>query len=193
LKCADCGTKTTEFLVQAGPKSLWKFKWTGFEAVNYCRNHLIEHFKESFLSSQNKMVVLYPEMEEKHGNYQYFFMTMSQLHDGYAGDPQINNQIVTLVEKWLGYIKNGCSRCSFPAQVAYFSKDKILRDKVPSYLGALFDYPMLHKMQSLPEILCKKCAFERIVPSLQSASPGFYEGICKPEPNQDGIYLTIEV
>src|SRR5262249_6211153 len=80
MRCAHCGQPTAEFLVTGTrEKQFLFFRWRGADSTFLCRDHLIERFRATFRSATQRMIVLYPNLEEKHGNYQYTYMTFDQL------------------------------------------------------------------------------------------------------------------
>jgi hypothetical protein len=185
--------KTREFLAAPYRRKLLSRSWEGFKSVGFCREHLIQHFKEGFLTARQRMVVVYPNLEEKNGNYQYCFVTLKEIEQGYAPDEATNNLIIRLIRGWLDSIQGQCGRCSFKGEVAYFGKEAVKWEKVPGFLGAPFDYPMIHEIRATPEILCRSCAFKNIENSFRTPGPGFNDGVFCPRENEEGIYVTVEV
>jgi hypothetical protein len=193
MRCSDCNQKTKEFLVW--PRQIRKcgMNWDWPKTKAYCREHLIARFREEFVKSPQKMIVCYPNLEEKHSNYEYVYLTLSRMQKGYAPEPEITLKIVELFQTWMRMINGKCPKCGFEATTAYFGKGVIPYEKVPAFLGFRFDYPMIHQTAAKPEILCKSCAFGMIEQSFQSPGPGFEDGVLCPDEYEEGIYLAVEV
>ncbi len=192
-KCRECGNRTQEFLIKPRPKKFLFFNYTGAKVTNLCRDHLIRQFKDEFLKMPQRMVVIYPNMEEKNGNYQYFFTTMDNVERGFAPDKETNDRIWQLVRQWLDSITGGCRECGFSGAVAYIGKEEAKWKVVPGFMGAEFDYPMIQEIDATPKILCRSCAFKHIESSMRVADKGFEEGVFCPNGDEEGIYVTIEV
>lgn len=193
MKCLDCKRATKEFLVTSGAEKKFLFlKWKGDRSLPLCRHHLIEHFKEAFVSAKQKMVVFCPNLEGKQGSYQYFYSTRETLKK-YAPDPKINDSILFLMGKWMEAIMGKCQECSSDARAAYFDKYSLPYERVPGYLGGLFNYPMIHKVTDKPRILCPACAFKEMEFTLRMAQESFGDGIFTPKEDEEGIYVAVEM
>jgi hypothetical protein len=194
MKCAVCRQRTKEFLVvEPVPKQFLFFKWKGAKVERLCREHLIQRFREEFTKATQRMVVFYPNLEEKHGGYQYSYVLARSIKKGFGPAREMDVRVSQQVADWLGMITGRCSRCSYPAGVAYFRREAITWQRVPDYLAVRFDYPMIHHVTETPEILCRRCAFENIERSLRAEAPGFEDGILCPYGTEEGVYVTVEI
>jgi hypothetical protein len=195
VKCKECGQPTREFLVTYGGEKRFLFwKYPDAREIALCREHLIERFKMVFLSAPQRMVVLYPNLEEKNRNYQYAFIALSTVEQKMTTDKALNTTITQKARGWLDLIRGTCAECDQrQAEIAFFPREAIPWQRVPGYLGAPFDYPMLHQIDADPRILCRGCAFGHIERSLRMPVRGFEDGIFAPSDDSEGIYLTVEV
>jgi hypothetical protein len=193
MKCIDCKKRTKQFLVKSGvEKRFLFFKWKGDRNIPLCRDHLIKYFKEAFLNAKQRMIVFCPNLEGKKGVYQYFYSTRETI-EKYAPDPKINDSILSQMDKWIETITGKCANCSSDTGVAYFNSYSISYERVPGYLGGLFDYPMIHKVSDKPKILCRLCAFKEIEFAFRASNEGFREGVFTPKEGKEGIYVAVEI
>ncbi len=137
-------------------------------------------------------MIIHPNLEEKHGNYQYVYTPVADLRMFARRDP-VAQQVLERTEGWLAAIHGPCVKCSFKGEVAYFDRSQVQWKEVKGFLGRKFDYPVVHEVTAAPDILCRKCAFEHIEKSLRSTETGFEDGVICPSPDHEGIYTTIEV
>jgi hypothetical protein len=195
MKCADCGQKTREFLVRPATKSFLGLRWAGRRRTYLCREHLLARFREEFLKLPQRLVVLYPNLEEKHGRYQYFFAPLSLLRKrGLTPDGLLDRSVLEYLDEWLGLAAQPCSLCEEPGAVAYFSREEVRWDRQRGFLGTQFDRPLLEEITGQALVLCRDCAFEEMAKSFRAAGPrGFEGGVFLPRDDESGIYLTVEV
>jgi len=193
VNCRDCGSSTEEFLIlPARKKRILFLKWENAENIYLCREHLVQRFREEFTKAHQRMVVFYPNLEEKNGNYCYSFMRLRDFNK-YASEGQTYDHIVREVQQWLDMVQGKCSGCGSSGQVAYFGREAIEWKKAPGSLAAPLDYPMMPNVIARPEILCVNCAFANMERSLRVPVKGFEDGIFCPDSVEEGVYLTIEV
>ena len=193
MKCSICRQPTSEFLVTDGrPKRLLFFTWHGAKVEKLCRDHLIMRFREEFIRASHRMVVFYPNLEEKHGDYQYSYVQWDRIMKGMGGDQDVNAQVRYSANEWFGKITGTCNRCSAEAHIAYFDRNAISWEKITILPGVKYDFPMIHKVTTEPEILCRKCAFDGIEASLRSHPEGFTNGVLGPMGDHEGMYITLE-
>jgi hypothetical protein len=195
MKCADCGKKTREFLVKPITRSFLGLRWAGARRTALCREHLIARFREEFLKLPQRLVVLYPNLEEKHGNYQYFFAPVSLLQKrGFTPDGLLDGTLRAYLAEWLELSAGACCLCDQPGAAAYFSREEVLWERKRGFLGTQFDQPVLQEITGYPLILCRACAFEELAKSFRAAGPrGFEGGVYLPQDHEAGVYLTVEV
>ena len=193
MKCIVCKKRTEEFLIKPGAgKKILLFAWKGYRKLPLCRDHLIEYFRQAFISAKQKMIVFCPDLEGKKGYYQYFYFTRVTI-EKFAPDPKINDSILSLMNIWIETVVGKCENCWSDAGVAYFDKHSIPYERVPGYLGGRFDYPMIHRVIDKPKILCRPCAFKEIEPSFRVSKAGFKEGVFPPQDDEEGIYVAVEI
>jgi hypothetical protein len=195
MKCADCRKKTGEFLVKPATRSFLGLKWAGVRRTPLCREHLLQRFREEFLKLPQRLVVLYPNLEEKHGRYQYFFAPLGLLQKrGFTPDGLLNPALRASLTEWLALAAGPCHSCGQPGAVAFFTREQVRWDRRRGFLGTLFDQPLLQAITGPPLIFCRACAFEEIAKSFQAGGPqGFEGGVFLPPDREAGIYLTLEV
>jgi len=195
MKCADCGKKTGEFLVKATTRSLLGLRWAGTRRTPLCREHLLLRFREEFLKLPQRLVVLYPNLEEKYGRYQYFFAPLGLLQKrGFTPDGLLHNTLTAHLAQWLGQTAEPCCHCGQPGAVAFFSRDEVRWDRRRGFLGTQFDQPVLQEITGQPLPLCRACAFDEIARSFRAGGPrGFEGGVFLPPDQEAGLYLTVEV
>jgi hypothetical protein len=193
MKCRDCGNSTKEFLVlPTRKKQILFLKWENAPSIYLCREHLLQRFRDEFTGARQKMVVFYPNLEEKNGNCCYSFMRLKDFNK-YASEEQTYDHIVRNIQQWLDMVEGKCLRCSHAGQVAYFGREAVEWKQVPGYPGASSDYPMLPDVTARPEILCASCAFQNIERSFRAPVRGFEDGVFCPDSVEEGVYLTVEV
>ena len=93
VKCKICRQPTDEFLVtESVPTRILFFTWNGAKVEKLCREHLIQRFREEFTRATHRMVVFHPNLEEKHGDYQYSYVRWNRIMKGLGGDPDRHRQ-----------------------------------------------------------------------------------------------------
>jgi hypothetical protein len=195
MKCADCGKRTGEFLVKPTTRGFLGLRWAGARRTPWCREHLLQRFGEEFLKLPQRLVVLYPNLEEKSGGYQYFFAPLGLLQKrGFTPEGLLNNTLTAKLAEWLALTAGPCRSCGQPGAVAFFSREKVRWDRRRGFLGTQFDQPVLQEITAPALILCRACAFKEIAASFQAGGPrGFEGGVFLPPDREAGIYLTVEV
>jgi hypothetical protein len=149
-KCSVCSSSGRD-LLNPGDK----------KASRFCRNHLLETFRKKFLAADYNLVVVYPGLEGRvnSGFYSYGYYCPEDLKKY-----NFTQIIGPLFQKGLRAVSGKCSRCASTAQIAYFGKNSFQWIK---------DYPTLEKITQEPEIICKKCAVDLIIPSLRGFKGDF--------------------
>jgi hypothetical protein len=162
-ECEICGMESKERLYIGT-----KLKW-------FCRRHLIENFKNSFLAFPDKMVVFHPELQKVCKNLYPYYPVAEMSKFGF------DEKCIESVEKLLGMINDKCSECSSKAQTLYFP------------IGALpytYSNPLIQKIDPMTGgPLCLKHALEKIQIDLQSNPALFNEGLYAPY-NGKGMYAS---
>jgi hypothetical protein len=173
-ECAECGIKTDDHLAIVKNKRK--------EFVLYCRIHLLKNFEIHFLSFPHKMVVYYPCLEGLRGSYVYIYDTLEELEKQRWFDKQEKNQQIEILKKSLGNITGSCSQCSSPARVAYFDRNFIRWEK---------EWPRVNlNLNDPPKLLCQRCTFREIGPSLSSFQDSYYEGVFTPYGGEGYFFPT---
>lgn len=166
LKCAICAQPGKDLLNSgSGP------------ARHLCRNHLVEEFRKKFLATDYKMVVVYPGLEERTQSYYYSYCYYT------AGDLKkydFTDIALPLFQRGLKAISGKCLRCADTAAVAYFGKGSFTWEN---------DYPLIDKITREPEVICKKCALDLIIPSLRGFKGDFVNPI-EISPKGEGMLFT---
>jgi hypothetical protein len=194
VKCVICQEPTSEHLVLGlAERRFLFFRWKDWNSVPVCREHLIAWFRAEFLDSTQRMVVFYPNLEEKHGNYQYYYARLEEIRKRTALDERANDRVLQLVKGWLGMVHGQCEECAADGQVAYFTRGSLRWQRVPGWAAGLYDFPMIEDVKSRPNILCRACAFKHIEQSLRNSDTGFEEGVFCPNKDEEGVYLTGQV
>lgn len=171
MNCSLCGNSAFDNLVYGYTKKkvlFWEIEW-GKKMKPFCRQHLIQEFKKYFLNFPKKIVVFYPELEHKKGSYVYGNMSLDEMKKR-----KVSLKTLELIEKSLKEIKGDCMKCKKPASIAYFGQG------VLQWGGGMWDYPLLEKITTEPQILCKECSFDEIEYSLRSFKDSFAEGLFIP-------------
>ena len=101
------------------------------------------------------------------------------------------NKKLSLVEDAFKAINGNCSRCGYPAQVAFFDRNTLPRDKKGEIDIIKWNKPIGDQVQGNSEILCLKCAANAIMPSLVQFGQ-FSSGLCAPY-RVEGIMVTLMV
>jgi hypothetical protein len=183
MRCSKCNKSTNEYLVtNVLQRKLLFFENPKVETNALCREHLFPEFKDRFVNFSEKMIVFYPELEDRRGSYVYAYLSLGEVRRRKIGGG--------VVEEALAAVGGECRRCSGPGQIAYFGEGK-LRRKVESALGIKWEFPLIESVVAEPEVLCRGCALSEIVPSLQKF-PEFADGLCAPY-GEEGVFITLEV
>jgi hypothetical protein len=194
LRCVICQRVTSEHLVLgAAERRFLFFRWKDWNSVPVCREHLIEWFRAEFLKATQRMVVFYPNLEEKHGDYQYYYARLEEIRKGLVSDDRTNDRVLRLVKGWLSMVQGPCEECSSNGEVAYFSRGSVKWERVPGWAAGLYDIPMIQDVRTRPSVLCRACAFGHIEQSLRTGRRGFEEGVFTPYEDEAGVYLTGQV
>lgn len=165
LKCTICGNPGKD-LLNCGDRKMRRL----------CRIHLLEEFKRKFLEFGQNMVVLYPGLEGRKQSYhKYLYCTKERLKkynlDKLAGH---------LLEQGLRSISGKCKQCGAAGTIAYFGKGSF------EWQG---DFPLIENITQEPEIMCKKCTLDLILPSLRDFKGHFHIPLEIPI-NEEGIFLS---
>jgi hypothetical protein len=154
-----------------------KLKYGNGKEKRLCRIHLIEEFRKEYLKFKEKMVVIYPDLEtRKKSYYAYQYYTKEEIKKYNLAD-----MVGGLTEQGLNAISGTCQRCSDTGSVAFFGKESFRWDN---------DWPMLEEINQEPQILCKNCTLELIIPSLRDFQGHFKEPVTLPR-KDEGILLPI--
>lgn len=166
-KCTICNLPAGDLLVTNGKATEY-----------FCRKHVIQKFSEAFLTFTYKFVVFHPEQNRKYCGTMYPFYPVSDMVPRFF----FKEEDAQIVEKYLGMITGLCSKCQEQnASCAYFSKGVLRWDR----LG-----PLIREVDSKPEILCNKCALEKISSDLTNNKENFQDnGLFVPY-GSEGVYVN---
>jgi len=156
-KCISCNLGTYDSFVDSDDKR-----------IPMCREHLLKRFKEEFLNSNFKMVVIEPDFEKFSMAYVYAIPDrLLQWEYPQAVFDKITNIISSISGK-------DCEGCRSVANVAFLKKED-------------YKFPFLENITAIPKYLCKNCALGKIEPLIRNSRTPFYEGIYAPTTG-DGLY-----
>ncbi len=171
LRCSVCGTFSQDSLI---------FKEGG--STRFCRQHLVERFRQEFTACTEKMVVVYPSLEMKKGPYVYEYKAVRDIPEKFLKGPA--GQMLT---KTLSSIAGTCSRCARNATVAYFGpgnnpwESLAMRGQGWDFLGG--------GIPATFQLTCPFCIADELCSSLSRFQGSFSEGIILPH-NGSGIFIS---
>lgn len=175
FKCSICGKKGKDVL-----------RYDNRKTKRFCRTHMIEEFKKEFLKNKNKIMVIYPKLEEKRGSsYTYQYYSLGDLKKYNFGET-----VGKLVAQGINSISGKCARCNADAQVAYFGTDSFHWERKGGPAG--WDLPAIEKIDRAAEILCTGCVLDLILPSLRDFKGNFEDPIVLHYA-EEGIFLPWQV
>ncbi|MDD5237493.1 MAG: hypothetical protein PHU96_00815 [Candidatus Omnitrophica bacterium] len=175
FKCSICGREGKDVL-----------RYSNRKTKRFCRTHMIDEFKKEFLKIQNKIVVIYPKLEEKRGSsYTYQYYSLSDLKKY-----NLQEIIGDLVTQGLNSISGACATCKADAQVAYFGADSFRWEHKGGSAG--WELPAIEKINHTAEILCTRCVLDLILPSLRNFKGNFEEPVVLHYAGE-GIFLPWQV
>lgn len=146
--------------------------WFNGKKKNLCRFHLMQEFRRDFVSSTKKLVVLYPDLEEKDGCYFYRLTTIKDIERYYSRKDNPQYGMVDFVQKNLKKIGGKCKECGYNADIAYFDKGSFKWSS-----DSIVEYVNIQDIHIEPEMLCKKCAIDKIIDSIGKYKKNFDEPI----------------
>jgi hypothetical protein len=146
--------------------------WIDGKKKNLCRLHLIQEFKKDFVSSTKRLVVFYPDLEEKNGCYFYRLSTLKDIDRFYSRKDNPQYGMIDFVQKNFNKINGKCKKCGYTADIAYFDKSSF-----KWFSESFLEYVNIHDIQKEPEILCKKCVIDKITYSIEKYKKNFDEPI----------------
>jgi hypothetical protein len=144
-------------------------------STRFCRKHLLGEFKKEYFKFNKKMVVIYPDLENRLKScYTYQYYTNKEI-----GRYNLIDEIGDLTKRGLNSIVGTCQKCSAPADVAFFNKGSFRWED---------DCPKLEEIDQEPEVLCKECVFDIIISSLNNFKGNFSEPVIPPQ-RDEGILM----
>jgi len=178
-KCTVCGKKSMGEKICYDVKNKLGVEW-GVNSKPFCREHMVEEFKKYFINFKGKLVVFYPDLEDKRGSFIYSYSPLEKM----SGDKYMN-EIHSRVENWLNGINGNCNKCGKTANIAYFAKGTFEWESNPWA-------PNFKKISTQPEIVCNDCIADKITFSIRSFKDKFIEGISVPT-KDDGLIFPLEI
>lgn len=162
-KCIVCEVETSDTYMDSTGK-----------LSNMCRAHLVSRWKDDVLASNNNMVVIEPDIQDKNHSMGYMYADIKQLGLWQYGKSAQDN-----MSKYLDLIVGkDCEECGSVATVAYFKKED-------------YEIPFMEKISTIPKYLCKNCMIKKITPILVGSQYHFYEGLYAPT-SENGVYHSQE-
>ena len=171
--CRICGQKTEEELC------------AGKNRQSLCRVHLLNEFKDGFLKYCGKAIVFYPDLEERKSFYTYGGYSLEEFPNLF----RIKNGEEILLKTILDRIHDSCTNCGKTAKVVFLDKGSfgwIYWDKEPHF-------PDFKNVPTQGLMLCLKCAWEKIEPSLRRFPGVFNNGVFLPpaeKVDSERVYCT---
>jgi hypothetical protein len=171
LRCSVCGRFSQDTLIfDEGPSR------------RFCREHLIERFKQEFTAWTEKMVVVYPSLEMKKGPYVYEYRTMEAIPEKF-----LQGRIGRLFQRALSSIEGRCARCGRKATVAYFGPGNTPWEPI-TISGKQGDEPGGEIPASF-QVTCPHCIADEVCFSLSRFEGVFSEGIVLPH-DGSGVFIS---
>ena len=96
LRCSVCARFSQDTLILEQGRSR-----------RFCREHLIERFRQEFTACTEKMVVVYPSLEMKRGPYVYEYRAIEDIPEKFHQSP-----FGRMLTRALSSVGGRCSRCT---------------------------------------------------------------------------------
>jgi len=159
--CVVCNTKTED-----------SYRNEKGVIFRFCRNHLIEKWKNDFMESKQRMIVIEPDFIRY--PYGYLYATIETLGEWEypKEDQDVLSEIMKTIEG------KHCKECNEEASVAYFKKEDYI-------------IPYFSKITATPIYFCRNCVARRIKPIIESSPKPFTEDLYAPT-NEEGVYHVQE-
>lgn len=156
------------------------------EIGQFCRQHLIEKYKQYFKISPFNVVMVEYQPSGISAPV-YFYYPVSEIDFTSSRYPNSDDDIAAqkTVRHLLDVIKTKkCERCSRQASILFVKKEITPFSKYKTTPRKEFEQK--------GEYLCKEHALEKISPSIRNSSKHFdiYEGLCLPH-KEDGYQATV--
>lgn len=164
-RCSVCGNLGRD-LLNTGDK----------KAKRFCRNHLIEEFRQKFLNFDHKMVVVYPGIE---GRKQSYYYTYGYYTKADLKKYNLSDIAGSLLERGLQSISGKCNKCGVAVNIAYFGKESFQWKD---------DFPTIDKIIQKPEVMCNKCTVDLIIPSLRGFKGNFVNPVEIPRKDEGILF-----
>ena len=192
MKCKICSEQTQELLKLWKPRHFLGFQRTRLVQTAYCRSHLISAFEEIVLGLAHPTIFFHPDLDGKHGAYQYVHVPLTKWHDRQCTDETGRLTIVLqTLEAAFSKIRGACA-CGTPADSAYFPSGSFQWAAGDSYLGSQLEQPEIDTVTEPPQVFCRSCALQKVTPPLLNWSGTFGDGLVGPM-NARGVYWATQV
>ncbi len=172
LRCSVCARFSQDTLIFEQGRSR-----------RFCREHLIERFKQEFTACTEKMVVVYPSLEMKRGPYVYEYRAIEDIPEKFRQGP-----FGRMLTKALSSVGGRCSRCTCNGTVAYFGPGNTPWESV-TMRGNGWDDLRKEEITATFQVTCPFCIVDELCFSLSRFEGAFSEGIVMPH-NGSGIFIS---
>ena len=172
LRCSVCARFSRDTLIFRQGRSR-----------RFCREHLIERFKQEFTACTEKMVVVYPSLEMKRGSYVYEYRAIEDIPEKFLQSP-----FGRMLTRALSSIGGRCSRCARNGTVAYFGPGNTPWESV-TMRGKGWDDLRKEEITVTFQVTCPFCIVDELCFSLSRFEGVFSEGVILPH-NGSGIFIS---
>ena len=169
--CVTCGATTRDVLVAEG--NAWHF---------HCRTHLMDEFSRGFQASRFRMAVFeYDPLASKYTGEIYAYYPVSALRrfNWKEEDQRVLQTLLKKVDTAAICQQCGVDHC----RVLYLSKEAAPWQKSAR---------VFEEYEHSGELVCTRCALERLLPVLRNSPKNFVEGLYLPY-QEEGMYMTTEL
>jgi hypothetical protein len=172
LRCSVCGRFSQDRLIFSDGRSRL-----------FCREHLIERFRQEFTACTEKMVVVYPSLEMKRGPYVYEYRAIDDIREKFLQSP-----FGRMLTRALSSVGGRCGKCARSGTVAYFGPGNTPWQYV-TMRGKGWDDLLNTEIPATFQITCPFCIVDELCFSLGRFEGVFSEGIILPH-DGSGILIS---
>lgn len=172
LRCSVCGRLSQDTLILGEGRGR-----------RFCREHLIERFRQEFTACTEKMVVVYPSLEMKRGPYVYEYRAIDDIPEKFLQSP-----FGLMLTRALSSVGGRCRRCRRNGTVAYFGPGNTPWESA-TMRGQGWDDLLKEEIPATFQVTCPFCIVDELCFSLSRFEGVFSEGIILPH-NGSGILIS---